>query len=137
MGWWNIGETSESGVQLCIGDTPADHMGECFDRITAAYREEIGRVPTKRELERCFEFVMGGWENKIEEELDTEEGRQNAYLASIDHDQFLNVCLDLWKEAGHPLVGCMGTDIMEQFNNFAIDKIKAEMPEDWKPEGTS
>ena len=77
MGWWNLTEFGpgvdlsrtadnvvENGVELVMGDTPADYMDEAIEKIVKAYHDIWGRKPTVTELKACFEFCIGGYEEK-------------------------------------------------------------------------
>lgn len=64
MGYWNGNEEGHSFCgDLTWGDRPADIIDEAIDDVIAAFKEDVGREPTKAELMAGFKF---SW-NPLEE----------------------------------------------------------------------
>lgn len=55
MGWWS---EDESGVAIVIGDDPLDLALDMMNKITRAYKREVGRKPTPREIEKILELTL-------------------------------------------------------------------------------
>lgn len=64
MGYWNGNEEGHSFCgDLTWGDWPADIFDKAIDDVIAAFKEDVGREPTKVELMAGFKF---SW-NPLEE----------------------------------------------------------------------
>jgi hypothetical protein len=68
MGYWHQGPSGESfseGSEMVWGDAPADAMGDALDRIIQAFKDDVGRAPTKAEVRAGLEFSI--WRFKDDE----------------------------------------------------------------------
>jgi len=53
---------------------------------------------------------------------------EQKYIDSIPQDEFAEVCEELWRADRCPLNGDMICQILEDYNNIAIDVLVARMP---------
>lgn len=65
MGYWRSNEEGHSFTgNLTWGDHPADIFDEAIDRVILAFKEDVGRKPTKAELMAGFKFSWNYLEDK-------------------------------------------------------------------------
>lgn len=68
MGYWTTDKSgnsfavNEDGPEMLWGDAPADIVDDALDQIVNAFREDVGRKPTKAELHAGLEFSLGIYE---------------------------------------------------------------------------
>lgn len=66
MGYWNQGSDGSSlhdkDTGLVWGDTPADIFDSAIEKVVAAFRADIGREPTKAEVEAGFKFSLSAYD---------------------------------------------------------------------------
>jgi hypothetical protein len=49
--------------------------------------------------------------------------QEQEYINSIPHDTFADTCRELWAADGHPLTGDMWAQVLEDYNNSAIETL--------------
>jgi hypothetical protein len=64
MGWW------EQGSDIVIGDEPADIVGEMMEKLVDAYKQDLHRKPTVREIEANLMFVLGAHLDELADGVD-------------------------------------------------------------------
>lgn len=66
MGYWSTNETGNSLVVentgMVWGDAPADAMDEAIAVISKAFKNDVGRLPTKAEIRAGLEFALSSYE---------------------------------------------------------------------------
>jgi len=69
MGYWNATAEGDSlaaeDTGLIWGDTPADIFDLAIVKIVAAFREDVGRDPTKAEIKAGIEFSLGAYDGDV------------------------------------------------------------------------
>lgn len=67
MGYWHTDAEGHSLLPeptgMVWGDTPADVMGNAIDEVVDAFQRDLGRPPTKAELEAGFKFSLAVYED--------------------------------------------------------------------------
>jgi hypothetical protein len=80
MGWWQIAsptggiDWSQPSIRdvakpepMYGGDGPADSMGIAVDEIISQFEETFERKPYRAEIRATLDFVLGGYEEELEE----------------------------------------------------------------------
>jgi hypothetical protein len=65
MGYWTQNKQGHSfatndGEEMTWGDAPADAVDNALDAITRAFATDLGRFPTRKEIEAGIQFSLAG-----------------------------------------------------------------------------
>ena len=68
MGYWNSAADGSSlqaeDTGIIWGDQPADILDDAIDAIVSKFTEDVGRVPTRAEMEAGWLFSISTYEDK-------------------------------------------------------------------------
>ena len=96
MGWWQTEKVkTKKGKEIMLvnGDSPADLMGDCVERISKRYQDEFGRKPYRRELEDVLTFVV--LDEYVEDKDTPLEEDNTAPSDNYERDQLIKAGLQV------------------------------------------